>query len=518
MTHSRRFVFFAFLASIAGSAAVFSACGGDTPVTPVVTPPVDTTPPAPVVASVTVIGPSQLLTLHSDSVRATAQTSAGVAITGKVVTWSSSNTAAVTVTSGGVLNAVAPGTATISASVDGIVGTKPIVVTDASLVTLAITGPTAPLLTGVTTQLALAGKDSANAPVVIRATTWTTTNANVATVSPTGLVTARAPGTATIKVEGITNTAIFAQITITVVPVPVASIVIANTDSLVRFRFPTQVLATARDSAGNVLPRTIIYTSSDVDVATLDDFGLATATGRGTVTITASADGKQTSKRFFVPPDSGLYVAAVGGVVSDPTNISFDIPNATSPATAAVTVGADGVSRTTFTTSSAPTYRVRASTSADPVRGPSVVGIALLLGMANSGPVTLAPPSTLVSLTMKPYTATIVAPATAAVNTAVTVSWTFDETTQPFSFFPDRAPTGRLYYSTTNGPDLSGTPVAATTVTRDPITGISTFSATFVAPPTPGPLYIQVVGDGAVATLLSPIAFAGQALKVISIQ
>jgi uncharacterized protein YjdB len=516
MNHPRR-ILFAFFASVAfASAALFAACGGDAPT--VVTPPVDTTPPVPVVAAVGITGPTRLLTLHSDSVRATARTAAGVAITGKTVSWSSNNSAAVTVSAAGIVNGVAPGTATISATVDGIVGTSSIVVTDASLVTFTLTAPTSPVLVGASAQIATAGKDSVGQPVVIRSITWTSSNPNIATVSPTGLVTARAPGTVTIKAEGITNTAIISSVTVTVVPVPVASVVIANTDTLLRFRFPKQIVAMAKDSAGNVLQRPITYTTSDVDVSTLDPFGLATATGRGTVTITASSGGKIASMRFFVPPDSGLYVAALGGVPNDPISISFEIPNATSPATTSTTVGADGSTRVTFVTSPAATYRVRASTSAAPARAPAALsGIALLIGMANSGAVTTGPPSTVLTVPMNPYAATITAPATAAVNSQVTVTWTFDETTQPFSFFPNRAPTGRLYFSTTNGPDLSGTPVGAS-VTSDPTTGISTFSATFTAPATAGTIYIQVAGDGAVSQLLYPISFRGQALRAITVQ
>ncbi len=518
MTHPRRF-FVAFFASLTlASAALFAACGGETPTLPVVVPPVDTTPPVPVVAVVSIAGPTRLVVGRSDSVRATARTSAGVAITGKVATWSTSNSSAVTVSAAGLLAAIAPGTATISATVDGIVGTTTIVASDASLVTLSITGPTAPILAGATTQLTLVGKDSVNATVAVRSTTWTTSDPNVATVSPAGLVTARAPGTARITVEGITHTAILASITITVLPVPVASIVIANTDTLIRFRFPKQIVATARDSAGNILSRPLTYATSNVDVAALDDFGRATATGQGPVTITVSSGGKNASMQFFVPPDSGLYVAALGGVPSDPISISFEIPNSTSPATASTVVGADGTTRVTFITSSAATYRVRASTSADPARAPvALSGIALLLGMANSGAVTTGPPSTVLTVSLNPYTAAITAPATVAVNSTVTVSWTFDEATQPFSFFPSRAPTGRLFFSTTNGPDLSGTPVVAT-VTRDATTLVSTFTATFTAPSTPGPIYIQVAGDGAVSQLLYPISFRGQALRTITVQ
>ena len=518
MTHVRR----SLLASVA-FITLFAACGGDTPVTP----PVDTTkttppPPPPVIVSgVSLTGPSRLLVSRSDVVIATARTSAGVVIAGKTFAFTSSNPAAITVgAADGAVRAIAPGTAVISATVDGVVGTLTIIASDASLASLTLTGPTNPIVVGGTAQLIAAGKDSSNAPVAIRTITYASSSPNVVTVSSTGLVTGIAPGTATITAEGVTVAAVQTSISITVVPVPVASVVfVPPADTLLRPRFPKQLVAQAKDSAGNVLQRPITFTTSDVEFATLDAFGLVTATNlQGPVTITASSGGKSGSVRLYVVSDSGLYVATTGGVAGDPVTASIDKPGATSPTTFTGVVPADLISRFNFITSNG-AYRVRTSTSADPARATAALsGIALLLGATpGTVPVTLAPPSTVVSVPMKPYTATITAPASVAVNATVTVTWTFDESAMPFSFFPDRAPTGTLFYSSSNGLDLSGT-AATATVTRDATTGISTFSASFTAPATPGTIYYQVTADGAVARLLFPIVFRGQTMRTVTVQ
>jgi uncharacterized protein YjdB len=516
MTQFRR----SLLASIA-VIALFTACGGDTPVTP----PKDTVvvivpPPAPVVAGVAIAGPGRLVVGRTAVITATATTSAGVVLTGKTVAFTSSNAAAVTVAADGTIRAVAPGTAIITATVDGINGTLTVIASDASLFSLTLTGPTNPIVVGGTAQLTATGKDSSNAAVTIRSITYASSNPNIVSVSQTGLVTAVAPGTATITAEGVTVAAAQATIAITVIPVPVASVVILPpADTILHQRFPKQLVAQVRDSAGNVLQRPITFTTSDIDIASLDPFGLATATYRqGSVTITATSGTKSGSVRLFVASDSGLYVATTGGVAGDAVQASIDIPNVASPTTFADVVPADLVARFNFVTSNG-TYRVRTSTSADPARAPAALsGIALLLGATPTAvPVTLGPPSTVVSVAMKPYTATIIAPTTVAVNSTVTVTWTFDETTMPFSFFPDRAPTGVLYYSTTNGADLSGTAVGAT-VTRDVTTGISTFTASFTAPATAGTVYLQVLADGAVSRLLYPIVFRGQTMRTITVQ
>ena len=495
---------------------LFSACGSETITEVKKEEPPPPPPPPPVVASVSVAGPTRLVVGRVDTVKATARAASSAVITGRTVSWSSSNTAAVTVGSDGAVRAVAPGTAVVSATVDNVVGSISITASDASIVSLTLTPP-ANVLVGGTAQIGATARDSVNQPVVIRSIAWTTSSPNVATVSPTGVVTGVSAGTATI------SAAVFgavASATITVIPVPVASIFVPPYDSLLRFRFPKQIVALAKDSAGNTLQRAFTYTTSSVDVATLDPNGLATAQGQGFVAITASAGGKSANLRYFVPSDSGLYVAVVGGVAGDAATASMDQVGATSPTTFSAVIPADTVTRFNFVTSNG-TYRVRGATigatSGTTPRVPvGLAGIALLLGIGGPAPTTLGPPSTVVSFPLKPYTATITAPATAPVNTAVTVTWTFDEATQPFSFFPDRAPTGTLYFSTTNGPDLSGTPVAAT-VTRD-ASGMSQFSATFTTPATAGTLYLQVAADGAVARLLYPISFRGIALRTITVQ
>lgn len=508
---------------IASTALVtlFAACGGDTPVTP----PKDTVvvivpPPVPTVAGVAITGPARLTVGRTAVITATPTTSAGVVLTGKTVAYTSSNAAAVTVAADGTIRAVAPGTAVITATIDGVSGTLTVISSDASLFSLTLTGPTNPIVVGGTAQLTATGKDSSNAAVAIRQITYASSNPNVVSVTQTGFITGVAPGTATITAEGITVAAAQATIAITVIPVPVASVVILPpADTILHPRFPKQIIAQARDSAGNVLNRPITYTTSDVDVATLDILGLVTATAnQGPVTITATSQGKSGSVRLFAVSDSGLYIATTGGFVGDPVQASSDQPGLTSPTTVTGVVPADGVARFNILNSNG-SYRVRTSTSGDVSRAPAAIaGIALLLGSTPATvPVTLGPPSTVVSVAMKPYAATITAPTTVAVNSTVTVSWTFDESTMPFSFFPDRLATGTLYYSTTNGLDLSGTPVSAT-VTRDATSGISTFSASFIAPSVPGTIYLQVYADGAVSRLLYPIVFRGQAMRTITVQ
>ena len=486
-------------------------------------PPVDTVvvvppPPPPTVSAILITGPTGLTVGRTATLTANPVTAAGVTVPGKTIAWTTSNAAAVTIDAAGLARAVGPGTARLTATVDGVSNGITVVSTDASLVTLTLAGITGPMVVGSTSQLTASGRDSVNQPVAVRALSYRSSNPAVVSVSSTGLVTAVSVGTATISAEGITVTAANALVNITVIPVPVSRIVIAPFDTILRFRFPKTIPATARDSAGNILQRQLTYRTSNVDVALLDPFGLATATGIGPVTITVTDGTKSDSVRLYVVPDSGFYIAATGGKPGDIAKASIDIPNGTGPVSSTTVVPADGVARINIVTNNG-TYRARVATLPDPTVAPAPVQtVAMLVGStATSLAVTIGPPSTVAVIPLKPYTATITAPSSVAVNSTVTVTWTFDESSQPFSFFPDRAPAGFLYYSTTNGADLSGTAVPAT-VTRDATTLISTFSATFAAPSTPGQIFFQVEADGAFAQLLFPIVYRGQTLRTITVQ
>ncbi|MDE2304523.1 MAG: Ig-like domain-containing protein [Gammaproteobacteria bacterium] len=110
-------------------------------------------------------------------------------------------TGVVTVSASGVVTAVGPGTATISATdtASGITTSVSAVVTvKASLVSIALSPGTANLAPGGTQALTVVGtyNDGSTANLAASGETFATSNANVATVDATGLVTVPANATA----------------------------------------------------------------------------------------------------------------------------------------------------------------------------------------------------------------------------------------------------------------------------------------------------------------------------------
>ena len=131
---------------------------------------------------------------------ATARDAGGQALGGKSATWSSDNPSVASVGGTGTVTAVAPGSATITATIDGRSASAVVTVT-APIVPVAqveMSQPTAALAVDATLHLSATTRDAQGNPLTGRAIAWSTTAASVATVSNVGLVTAVAPGTAVI--------------------------------------------------------------------------------------------------------------------------------------------------------------------------------------------------------------------------------------------------------------------------------------------------------------------------------
>jgi trimeric autotransporter adhesin len=92
-------------------------------------------------SSVTVNCPTQMETGTSGTCTAYGYDSNGSYTNSSVTSWSSSNTAVATITSGGAISAVAAGTTTITAVIDGISGMRSVTVVTPSPLSVTMSGP-----------------------------------------------------------------------------------------------------------------------------------------------------------------------------------------------------------------------------------------------------------------------------------------------------------------------------------------------------------------------------------------
>src|SRR6185503_275017 len=145
----------------------------------------------------------------------------GNPLTGRTVTWSTSNAAVAAVSGNGLVTGGAAGTATITASSEGQNGTAAMTVSVVPVASVSVSPASATVLVGQTVQLTATAKDANGSPLPGRAVTWASSAPGVASVSASGLVMGVAAGTATLTAtsEGKSGTA-----TVTVPVVPVASV------------------------------------------------------------------------------------------------------------------------------------------------------------------------------------------------------------------------------------------------------------------------------------------------------
>jgi uncharacterized protein YjdB len=134
--------------------------------------------------------------------------------------------------------------------------------------------------------------------------TWSSGNSVVATVSSSGLVTARSTGAAAITA---TRGSKSGSATLTVIPTtdpqppPVASVSVSLPVSSLIVGQTIQAAATTRDSSNNVVTgRAIIWSSSNVSVATISVSGLVTALAAGSLVISAASEGQTGSATITV--------------------------------------------------------------------------------------------------------------------------------------------------------------------------------------------------------------------------
>lgn len=219
--------------------------------------------------------------------------------------WTSSDDAIATVDENGLVTGVDAGSATISASADGITGSAAITV-NAVIVSVAVSQETLSLFEGDVVQLEAVALDKDGEPVTTDFV-WTSSDESIAVVSETGLVTAVGTGNVT-----ITAAAGGKQGGSGVNVGRIGSVTVTPSAAWVGIGMTTQLVAEAFDADGNPVDRTFTWTSSSA-VATVDASGLVTGVAEGTATITARTGGASADATVTVtPPVSRVEIADIG--------------------------------------------------------------------------------------------------------------------------------------------------------------------------------------------------------------
>src|SRR5947208_9962516 len=275
------------------------------------------------VAAVKVI-PAVVSLLVGAAVQLTATTtdSAGNLLSGRSISWSSSDAAVASVNSSGLVTSVAQGSATITATSEGQSAAVPVTVTSVPVASLQISPASANVFVGQTLPLTATTKDAAGNTLTGRPVAWASSNPSVVTVSSSGQVAGVTQGSVAITATSESKTA---TATINVAIVPVASVRVSPASASLPVGQTLQLTATPQDSAGNPLTaRPVTWTSSNPSVATVSTSGRVTGSTAGSATITATSEGKSGTSAITVQAPSPT------GAVPDPTLLpvaALQVPN-----------------------------------------------------------------------------------------------------------------------------------------------------------------------------------------------
>ena len=208
--------------------------------------------------------------------------------TDKKISWSSTVPVVATVSQDGVVTALAVGTTTIKATAGGKTGTCAITVVRGFVSVTAVTldRPYLDLVEGdEATLTARVFPDDATDPAV----TWSSSNEQVATVEG-GVVKALQEGQATIKASAGGKEAT-CPVTVTKKYIPVERVTLNKTElALIKDTYEVLTVTIEPEDATYQTPA---WTSSNANVATVDEAGRVTARGGGSAVVTATVDGKQ---------------------------------------------------------------------------------------------------------------------------------------------------------------------------------------------------------------------------------
>lgn len=234
-------------------------------------PPVDRITLAPATCALVPGGSCALSTVLTDA--------AGNALTGRTVVWTTSAATVATVSTTGVVTAVAPGTSTITATAEGKTATATVTVTLPPVATVTVTPAACTIDPGQSCQPTVVVKDVAGATLTGRALTWTTSSSNIATASTAGVITGVAAGSATLTV---TSEGKSATVAVTVTSTAASSVVVTvNLSStgtaladLRGVNRPPRLSNPANISGGAVWDATSLYTAFGISHVRTHDSGL----------------------------------------------------------------------------------------------------------------------------------------------------------------------------------------------------------------------------------------------------
>jgi uncharacterized protein YjdB len=253
------------------------------------------------------------------TVRSTAQLTASAlpSTASQTVKWASNRSSVATVSSSGLVTAVGPGTALIRATSTRSSGKyRTIKVTVAKLpapTKLDISPADTNMEKGDTLQLT-ASPTPTSADSSVK---WSSDNASIATVSSSGLVTAKSEGIVRIRAASAVKSSVYTIRTLKINDTKTVTSVAIEADTTVLFVGGSLPLDAEVQPA--TAPQTVTWTSNNPTVAAISSSGTVSGKSDGSATITVKAGTKTDTLRVVVKKATPVIeepsqVTSVGGI------------------------------------------------------------------------------------------------------------------------------------------------------------------------------------------------------------
>ncbi|MFN2399340.1 MAG: Ig-like domain-containing protein [Gemmatimonadaceae bacterium] len=263
----------------------------------------DSSGPSTTAVARVVITPDSAAMFAGDSIQlsAAAKNTAGATIPDRTITWAVVNATIVNLTPSGRVRGLRLGRTMVVASSEGRADTA---VVNVKVITSTVVSPDLDSLRSVNDSLQLTAMSYGDIEPHAGSYTWSSSNPAAATVSASGVVVARADGSAwitAIEAGGTRDSALI------VVNQRVAHVLVSPGAASRPVGRTQPFSAQATDARGNIMiGLTFIWSSRNPVIATVDPSGLATAVAVGVDTIDAIAAGLTGSAAFTVAPQPAL--------------------------------------------------------------------------------------------------------------------------------------------------------------------------------------------------------------------
>ncbi len=243
------------------------------------------------------------------------------------IAWSSSDPQALTIDENGVAKSGASGSASISATKDGVTATTDAIqVTPATVVSVAITPQTATIANGTEVQFtAIATLSDGTTQDVTNTITWTSSNPAVVSIDANGQ--AHGVGTGPVMLTATIGDVTASTGTITGSSATISSLALSPTTVSIAAGATQQMTATETLSDGTTqdVSSSVTWTVVDTSIATVSPTGLATGIAAGATQVQATYSGQSATATITVSSAPPATLVSVS-ISPDPATMTLGTP------------------------------------------------------------------------------------------------------------------------------------------------------------------------------------------------